>query len=250
MIDALEIRRSIVTWFLQGILGMLCKIDSREYREVFLGKRTASEDPPAQAVDGGKGSAHGIPGPMIIAINHINFLEVPLLVTNVYPRRLLGLVKEETWKNPIMAFLFNTFDAIPINRGGSYVQTFHRVREAMEDGAFIIVAPEGTRSGNGVLQQGKGGIVQLALSAGVPIIPVVHFGGQKIWENIRRFRRTPFCFRVGRPFRLKCEGRPGKTLRETMLNEVMGQMAALLPPEMRGIYAEQAGKSCEYLEFL
>jgi 1-acyl-sn-glycerol-3-phosphate acyltransferase len=93
--------------------------------------------------------------------------------------------------------------------------------------------------------------VQLALSTGVPIVPVVHYGGEKIWENLRHFRRTPFCFRVGCPFRLKHgERRPGKAVRETMLNEVMGQMAALLPPEMRGEYADQAEKPCEYLEFL
>jgi hypothetical protein len=35
-----------------------------------------------------------------------------------------------------------------------------------------------------------------------------------------------------------------------MLQELMGQMAALLPEEMRGIYAEQAQRDCQYLEFL
>jgi 1-acyl-sn-glycerol-3-phosphate acyltransferase len=120
----------------------------------------------------------------------------------------------------------------------------------MEKGAFIGIAPEGKRSGNGILQKGKGGIVQLALITGAPVVPVVHYGGEKIWENIRHFRRTPFCFRVGRPFRFKCEGRPGKEEREIMLDELMGQLAILLPDHMRGEYVDQAGRESHYLEFL
>ncbi|MDR0877048.1 MAG: 1-acyl-sn-glycerol-3-phosphate acyltransferase, partial [Treponema sp.] len=190
-------------------------------------------------------------GPVILAINHINFLEVPLLASYGYPRRVTGLAKEETWKNPFIAFLFNTYSAVPLDRDGSYNETFRRVREAMEMGFFMIVAPEGSRSKNGVLQKGKGGIIQLALATGAPVLPVVHFGGEKVWENMKHFKRTPFYIRVGRPFRIKCDdGRPGKVLRGLMTEELMGQLAALLPEEMRGEYAKQALRESEYLEFL
>jgi 1-acyl-sn-glycerol-3-phosphate acyltransferase len=187
---------------------------------------------------------------MILAVNHINFLEVPILVTHSYPLLLTGLVKSETWKNPVMAFLFDTYKAIPINRNGSYLQTFRNVREAIEKGFFVCIAPEGSRSKNGILRRGKAGIVQLALITGAPVLPVVHFGGEKLWDNLRHFRRTPFRFRVGRPFRFKYEGRPDRAAREIMLTELMGQMAALLPEQMRGVYAEQARRDCRYLEFL
>jgi 1-acyl-sn-glycerol-3-phosphate acyltransferase len=114
----------------------------------------------------------------------------------------------------------------------------------------VIVAPEGTRSKTGILQKGKGGIVKLALISGAPIIPIAHFGGQNIWENMKHFKRTPFTFRVGTPFYLKCEGRPGKEVQEAMLNEIMIQIARLLPKEMRGEYAALAGTECRYLEFI
>jgi 1-acyl-sn-glycerol-3-phosphate acyltransferase len=188
---------------------------------------------------------------MIIAINHTNFLEIPMLVALSYPVALTGLVKDETWKNPLIGFLMDVYDAIPINRDGSYLHTFRQVQKIMsERQVFIAVAPEGTRSANGILAEGKAGIVQLALLTGVPILPVAHFGGEKIWENIRRFRRTPFHFRVGRPFRFKCEGRPDKKAKQAMVDELMGQLAALLPEEMRGFYATQVLKENEYLEFL
>ena len=124
------------------------------------------------------------------------------------------------------------------------------MREAMDQGFFVCIAPEGTRSKNGVLGKGKAGVIQLALYTGSPVLPVVHYGGERIWENIRHFRRTPFCFRAGRPFRIKFEGRPDREERETILGEVMGQMARLLPAEMRGVYAEAAERDCTYLEFL
>jgi 1-acyl-sn-glycerol-3-phosphate acyltransferase len=149
-----------------------------------------------------------------------------------------------------MAFLFDTYKAIPIDRRGSYMEAFRHVRDALAQGFFVVIAPEGSRSKNGVLRKGKAGVVQLSLVTGVPVLPVVHFGGEKIWDNLRHFKRTPFRFRVGRPFRFKCEGRPDRKVREAMLSELMGQMAALLPENMRGFYAEQARQECKYLEFL
>jgi 1-acyl-sn-glycerol-3-phosphate acyltransferase len=219
---------------------MICKIDRKEFQKILQGRNI------------GKDVFTGLPCPMILAINHINFLEVPLLVTCLYPRSFLGIVKKETWKNPIMAFLLNTYNAIPLNREGAYLHTFRKVQQAMmTQNVFVGIFPEGTRSGNGILRKGKGGIVQLALTTGVPVLPVVHYGGEKVWENIRHFKRTPFCFKVGKPFRFKYQGKPSKAVREQMLEELMGQMAALLPEPMRGEYKEQARKqSSEYLEFM
>jgi 1-acyl-sn-glycerol-3-phosphate acyltransferase len=212
---------------LKGILNVLCDIDYREFSEI-LSKTE----------------------PLIVVVNHINFLEVPILVTHSYPLYLTGLVKSETWNNPIFAFLFDTYKAIPIDRNGAYQEAFKRVRDAMDEGFFVCIAPEGKRSKNGALGRGKAGVIQLAMYTNSPVLPIVHYGGEHIWENIRRFRRTRFCFKVGRPFRIKFNGRPDREVREEMLDEVMGQMARLLPEEMRGAYAEQAVRECKYLEFL
>jgi 1-acyl-sn-glycerol-3-phosphate acyltransferase len=232
-----------VNRILQGILGAICKIDARDYRRALEKLETGTGD---FATD----QRSNYSGPVILAINHINFLEVPLLASYGYPQRVTGLAKEETWKNPVIGFLADTYSAIPLDRDGSYNETFRRVREVMEQGSFMIVAPEGSRSRTGVLQKGKGGIVQLALATGAPVLPVVHFGGEKIWENMKHLKRTSLCIKVGRPVRFKCDGRPGKTVRAQMTDEMMGQLAALLPEEMRGEYAEQALRESEYLEFL
>ena len=113
----------------------------------------------------------------------------------------------------------------------------------------MCIAPEGTRSKDGVLGKGKAGIIQLAIEANVPILPVAHHGGENIWKNIRRFRRTPFCFKAGRPFRIKVDSMPGHEEREQIMTEVMSQIACLLPERMRGIYSQNAQNECKYLEF-
>lgn len=224
---AQRFRRAAITKILRGILKALCDIDHHEFIEA-LSKTE----------------------PLIIVINHINFLEVPIIVTHCNPLSCTGLVKAETWKNPLFSFLFNTYKAIPINRAGAYRETFKQVREAIDKGYFVVIAPEGTRSKDGVLQRGKAGIIQLAIDANSPVLPVAHYGGQQIWKNIKRFRRTSFQFKAGRPFRIKCEGRPGREERNQILNEVMGQIARLLPEDMRGVYSQQAGQECKYLEFI
>ena len=221
-------RRAVTNRILKGLLDTICKVDNHEYIEA-LSKTE----------------------PLLIVINHINFLEVPMLVTHSYPIYCTGLVKEETWKNSIFSFIFNTYKAIPINRSGSYRETFRRVREAIDRGFFVAVAPEGTRSKDGILREGKAGIIQLAIDANSPILPIAHYGGQQIWRNIKRFKRTPFVFKAGRPFRIKCSGgRPGRGERFQILNEIMGQIARLLPVEMRGIYTEHAEQECTHLEFI
>ena len=223
----MSFRRAAVNLVLKGLLDTLCRIDNREFLETLSNNK-----------------------PLIVAINHINFLEVPILVTHTYPLYLTGLVKSETWNNPIFAFLFDTYRAIPIDREGSFQGAFRRVREAIDNGFFVAIAPEGTRSGDGVLRQGKAGIIHLALDTKTPVLPVVHYGGERIWDNIRHLRRTPFCFKAGRPFKIRFEGRPTRDERDEILGEVMGQMAKLLPEEKRGVYARQAERECKYLEFI
>jgi 1-acyl-sn-glycerol-3-phosphate acyltransferase len=232
----MNLRRAVVVRVLRLLLGLLCKIDASEY---------------VAAVRGTEKDAAGKIPPMIIAMNHINFLEVPALAAEAYPTPLVGIVKDTTWKNPLMAFIFDTFNAIPINRRGAYVEAFRDANEVMKKGAFIAIAPEGTRSGNGVLQKGRPGVVQLALLTGAPVLPVAHYGGQNFWQNIKRLRRTPIRFKVGRPFYFKHSGRATtRAERVCLVDELMSQIAALLPEELRGEYSERAGARCEHLEFL
>jgi 1-acyl-sn-glycerol-3-phosphate acyltransferase len=190
-------------------------------------------------------------GPLIIVANHVNFLDLPIMYPRVYPKPVTGFAKVETWDNPIMAYVFDILEAIPIRRGEVDITALRKALDILDQGKLIAVAPEGTRSGNGRLQRGKSGVVMLALKSGAPLLPIVYYGGEKFKENIRRLKRTTVHIDVGKPFCLDTHGeRITREVREKMVDEIMAQVAVLLPQEYRGYYSNLMPKSEKYIRFL
>jgi 1-acyl-sn-glycerol-3-phosphate acyltransferase len=190
-------------------------------------------------------------GPLLLVMNHVNFLEAPVLATHLLPRPVTALAKTETWKNPVLGPLFSLWNAIPIRRGEADLTAFNLSIKALEEGTILAVAPEGTRSGDGRLGQGLPGIVLLALRANAPLQAVANFGHEKFWSDLKHLKRPAFHLRVGPVFRLKLEGITlTKPVREEATREIMYQLAALLPPEYRGAYADLENATTHYLEFL
>jgi 1-acyl-sn-glycerol-3-phosphate acyltransferase len=176
-------------------------------------------------------------GPLILVTNHVNFLEIPVLHSRLRPRRVVGLAKAEAWDNPVLAWLFNLWGAIPVKRGEPDLAALRSCLDFLRNGGILVVAPEGTRSRHGRLQRGHSGIVTLALRSGAPILPLAFYGGEALKRNARRLRRTPFHIVVGEPFHLSVEGRVTQTARQDLTDQIMYKLAALLPPAYRGEYA-------------
>jgi 1-acyl-sn-glycerol-3-phosphate acyltransferase len=188
-------------------------------------------------------------GPLLIVANHVNFLDVPIFYTHLIPRSVTGFAKIETWNNPALGFFFSLGGAIPIRRGEVDRTAIGRARAVLRSGRILAVAPEGTRSGDGRLQKARTGVSILALDGGAPVLPVAYYGGEKFWPNISRLRRTDFYFRVGKPFRVRMpDGRLTRDVRERITAEIMYRLAALLPAEYRGFYADLTKATSRYLE--
>jgi len=146
--------------------------------------------------------------------------------------------------------LLNAAGAIPLHRGELDLNAMRRALEWLEAGNILVVAPEGTRSGNGRLQQGYPGVALLAMRSGAPLLPVAFYGHEQYKENLKRLRRTDFIFAVGKPFRLDTRGeKMTSQVRQQMADEIMYQIAALLPPENRGMYADTDAEIEEFLQF-
>ena len=190
-------------------------------------------------------------GPLIMVSNHVNFLDVPLLYTHLLPRPITGFAKAETWDNPAMAYLFNLWQAIPLRRGIPDRKALQRGLEVLKEGKILAIAPEGTRSGHGRLGRGHPGVTMLALQSGAPLLPVVYYGGERFNRNLTRFQRTEFHIVVGNSFYLHAvEERPTRLIRQQMTDEIMYQLAALLPPDYRGYYSDLYKASEAFLRFL
>jgi 1-acyl-sn-glycerol-3-phosphate acyltransferase len=196
---------------------------------------------------------HKIPqvGPLLLVINHINFIEVPLMYTHLLPRPLTGFVKAENWDKTFTRWLFELWGGIPLHRGEADIAAVRAGLAALAQGKILAVAPEGTRTGDGRLRPGHPGIVTMALKSNVPILPVAYHGNQHFWRNVRRLRRTDFHLSVGRPFYLDPGNeRVTRQVRQQMVDEIMYQLAQLLPPEYRGHYADLSAATHTYLRFL
>ena len=187
-------------------------------------------------------------GPCIVVVNHINFLEVPIIYPFMYPRLTSSLVKKETWENPFLGRLATLWNGIPIRRDTADFTALRTAEKRLREGHILMVAPEGTRSYDGRMGPGNPGVVILALRAGVPILPIVHYGGERFWYNLKRFKRTPVTLKVGRPFRIEApEGRVTSTVRRAIVDEMMEYMAALVPEYYRGNYTGRADRNFIYL---
>jgi 1-acyl-sn-glycerol-3-phosphate acyltransferase len=199
-------------------------------------------------VDGEQVDKIPMHGPLILIANHVNFLEAPVLHCRFRPRKVIGLAKAEAWENPLLGWLFDQWEAIPIRRGEPDVGALRRALGVLKDGGFLAVAPEGTRSRTGRLQRGRSGVVTIALKSGAPLLPVVFYGGEAIGRNVRRLRRTPFHVVVGEPFRVDVgDERSSRDLRRRITDEIMYRMAALLPAAYRGEYADLDAATEVYL---
>ncbi len=198
---------------IRTILHLICKIDRKELKKI-----------PQK-------------GPFIVAMNHINFLEVPMIMVELFPRKIHGIAKKETWDNRIIGWVANSWEALSIDRDGSTAETFRQARKILEKGHFLLIAPEGTRSLDGKLHVGKPGVISIALHSKVPIIPVAHFGGEKVYKNLKTFKRTKFNFRVGTPIVLQPDGKADQNKRKYFTDQLMYRIAELLPEEYRGIYS-------------
>ncbi len=217
----------LTCWLIRMITRLLCRIELDNLAQV-----------PLQ-------------GPLILVSNHIGSLEVPLLYAHLRPRRVIGLAKTETWDNRFMAWLFDLFEAIPIRRGEADLEAVRRSLTVLADGDILAIAPEGTRSRHGKLLRGQPGVVTLALRSGTPILPIAHWGVEKFSQNLKHLRRTDFHIRVGQPFYLDTGGeRVGGEVRQAMVDEVMYQLAALMPEEYCGEYADCNPPPQKYLRFV
>lgn len=187
-------------------------------------------------------------GPLLLVANHINFLDAPVMISYLHPRPTTGLVKKETWNSPFMAFLFNIWGGIPIDREIADFSAIKSAQQALSDQKILAVLPEGTRTEDGHLVRGKPGVAMLALKADVPILPVAYYGHEGFLSNLKHLRRTPMKIIVGEPFRVHLNGHlKSKDLMQEVADEIMIEIAKLLPEEYRGLYADQIQRQPVYL---
>lgn len=186
-------------------------------------------------------------GPLIVITNHTGQVEVPVFANLLQPRKITGWGKAEAFENPFLKWVFGAWDIIPVHRGEADLTALKSALRMLEDGRIFGVAPEGTRNKTGILRRGLPGAAILAMKSGAPVLPVVHWGGEKFLKNLKSFKRTDFHIRVGEPFYVKAEGKVTGEMRQEIVDEMMYRIAELMPEEYRGEYSDLSKASRKYL---
>jgi 1-acyl-sn-glycerol-3-phosphate acyltransferase len=109
--------------------------------------------------------------------------------------------------------------------------------DGLSEGRIIAIAPEGRYSLIGGLEEGTQGAAFLAYKADVPIIPTVMIGteNEHVYGHLKRLRRAPVTFRVGKAFRLSKQADRREMMRAGT-RQIMEALANLLPESYRGVY--------------
>jgi 1-acyl-sn-glycerol-3-phosphate acyltransferase len=175
---------------------------------------------------------------IILASNHIHWIDIFVIEGSIpewYKRAWLA--KVELVSNPITAWLGKQAHLIPIRRGQIDKEALVAAEEAIRGGRALVIYPEGHRSSTGGLQQGHGGAIALALRTGCPIVPMAVWGTETGLKGA--LQRKPIHVQFGRPYHPQAA--ESDSMRQAMdkrVEEMMLQIAALLPPQYRGVYRE------------
>ncbi len=178
-------------------------------------------------------------GPLVIVINHIGLLD-PVTVMAVAPRLIIPMAKAEAFDMPLYGPFMRMFGTIPVQRDGVDINAVKMALSVLRKEGALLLAPEGTRSKDYKMQPAKDGAAMLALRGNAKILPIAITGTNEIKTHWTRLRRIPITLTVGTPFEVQLPNgrrRPSHDEMAMLTDQVMYRVAALLPPEYRGVYS-------------
>lgn len=172
-------------------------------------------------------------GPVIVAANHVNVLDTPLLADVMPDSWPLLVASSHLERMPgtdgLLRSLFR-----PIYVDLSLPVSFVAAIEALGRGEIVCIAPEGRLNTDGVLGEARPGAAFLAAMTGAPVVPLAVWGHVGWKTRVLGLRKLPVHIACGQPMRLR-----GTTEAELAANtdQLMLAIARMLPARSRGAYA-------------
>ena len=180
-------------------------------------------------------------GGAILSINHVGYLDFALTGTAALPtgRYVRFMAKKEVFDNKLAGPLMRGMHHICVDRNSGSA-SFVAALRALRAGEIVGIFPEGTISVSFEIKELKSGAVRLAMAAGVPVIPTIVWGSQRIWtkkvkRNLRR-EKIPIIVEFGEPlyFDKQSDVQASESLlRETMIT-MLHQVQQKYPDSHQG----------------
>ncbi len=177
-------------------------------------------------------------GPYLLVSNHLHWLDPPVLGV-AFPYRGHVFAAEKWEHHWLLGPLLRSMGAIFVNRGEVDRKALRQALAVLEGGGVLGLAPEGTRSKTGAMQRGRSGAAYMAYRTGVKLLPIVATGQENVFPSLWRLRRARVLVVFGPPFEPPpVEGKASAAQVHAFAEEIMYRLAAILPPEYRGVYAD------------
>ena len=189
-------------------------------------------------------------GAAIIIFNHIAFID-PMVIVNASPRNIVPMAKIEVYQVPFFGIFPKLWEVIPVRRDEVDRRALKQTFDVLDAGEIVLIAPEGTRSPQ--LIQAKEGFAYIASRRNVPIIPVA-IEGTEGFPAIRYsspWRGPGASATFGPAFKYRPQYLRARSehLRK-MTDEAMYILASMLPPKMRGFYADLSQATQNTIEWI
>jgi 1-acyl-sn-glycerol-3-phosphate acyltransferase len=113
-------------------------------------------------------------GPLIVACNHLSYLDPPMLGC-LCPRRISYMAKKELFAIPVLGPVIRALGAYEVDRRGSATAAIRRSLSVLEAGGAVGIFPEGTRNPSGTVSA-QIGVALLAALAQAPVVPACVYG--------------------------------------------------------------------------
>jgi 1-acyl-sn-glycerol-3-phosphate acyltransferase len=181
-------------------------------------------------------------GGLLVVSNHVSHLDPPLTGSFIPGRCGYHMAKMELFKIGLLRSYMLSIGSIIVNRGKGKQALLDAV-QYLQDGMVVFIFPEGTRSRDGKLMEGKGGAVLMAIKTGCTILPSAIIGSQNAMTKGSIFiKPVKIIIRYGEPYKIDYSGDVDKVPREVVQVEIarmMNKIEALLPDEMRSDPAQK-----------
>lgn len=127
-------------------------------------------------------------GPVLFIANHQSFLD-PVAIGLPIRRHIFYLARKTLFAQPAFGRLLRAVNCVPIDQEGVGKEGIRKIIEKLEDGAAVLVFPEGERSWDGQMNELRPGIVLLLKRVQVPVVPVGIAGAFEAWPRTKKWPR-------------------------------------------------------------
>jgi len=180
-------------------------------------------------------------GGMVAVTNHVGRLDAGVPYCLLDRDDIIMLVAEKYREVAIWRWLAAALNGVWVDRFNADMTAVRTCLRRLKRGGVLVIAPEGTRSPSGALIRARSGAGFLAAKAGAPILPTAVIGTEDatVKARLKRLRRVEVVVRFGPTFRVPPRPALDAQARlEAYDDEIMCRIAALLPADRRGAYAD------------